>query len=647
MASTPVKTLLVDRFRTGLAGTPAAADAAALKGKSAPEQVRHFESLLDQTNKAAPAQKPAAVRNAGATNAPPRKDPPNAANKPVDAAPSKPAASEKTAKASDVSETEAPEADDLGAANIADAPDADTSDTAVPVADAQSAPAVDAPIAAEETATSPVVAPDESADLVTLAPVPAQPLPIALPIPQAVEQAVEMGPVTDLPPAPIAAAPAQGIVPVDADLAQQEPVILPQAVVTEALALPDGENAPLPVLPDEPAMPADATASPAIPVAKPATPPPLPSAAAQPQAPAQAPQPDAVIESLTVIATDTAPETASAQEAAPAAKAAEPTQDATPEIIAAQSATAAPVVADTQPKAKAATAKPAAETATGKDADALAALPTAEAVPASENEAARDQGGNRDQSHGDKARERGQDRAQTGERLAAKLADSQASLIRDEAALSGPVESFKTALKNAAVDGLAPAAGTLTTDQPTKPATSTQPTMAAAANTTAAGPQTAAAAKSAARAAPVFQIPVVQQVGTRLVETAENGGGRVVMDLRPEHLGRVTIDVDVRDDGRVSATVLVDNPEALEQLRRDGSQLEQALRDSGLNPDQNSLNFGLREQNQDQGGFGRDGRNGRGANSAAQQDADAEPEIAQAATQQSVVPGLGVIDIRI
>lgn len=643
MASTPVKTLLVDRFRAGLAGTPAAADAAALKGKSAPEQVRHFESLLDQTNKAAPAQKPTVARNAGATNAPPRKDPPNAPNKPVDAAPSKPAASEKTAKASDVSETEAPEADDLGAANIADATDADTSDAAVPVADAQSAPAVDAPIAAEETATSPVVAPDESADSVTLAPVPAQPLPIALPTPQA----VEVGPVADLPPAPIAAAPAQGVVPVDADLAQQEPVILPQAVVTEALALPNDENAPLPVLPDEPAMLADATASPAIPVAKPATPPPLPSAATQPQAPAQAPQPNAVIESLTVIATDTAPETTSAQEAAPATKAVEPTQDATPEIIAAQSATAAPVVADTQPKTKAATAKPAAETATGKDADALAALPTAEAVPASENEAARDQGGNRDQSHGDKARERGQERAQTGERLAAKLADSQASLIRDEAALSGPVESFKAALKNAAVDGLAPAAGTLTADQPTKPATSTQPTMAAAANTTAAGPQTAAAAKSAARAAPVFQIPVVQQVGTRLVETAENGGGRVVMDLRPEHLGRVTIDVDVRDDGRVSATVLVDNPEALEQLRRDGSQLEQALRDSGLNPDQNSLNFGLREQNQDQGGFGRDGRNGRGANSAAQQDADAEPEIAQAATQQSVVPGLGVIDIRI
>ena len=136
------------------------------------------------------------------------------------------------------------------------------------------------------------------------------------------------------------------------------------------------------------------------------------------------------------------------------------------------------------------------------------------------------------------------------------------------------------------------------------------------------------------------------QVGTRLVETAANGGGRVIMDLRPEHLGRVTIDVDVREDGRLTANVLVDNPAALEQLRRDAGQLEQALRDAGLNPEQNSLNFALREQAQENGGFGREGRRGRDANGDLLANAEIEPDVT-APTKQSVVPGLGVIDIRI
>ncbi len=234
---------------------------------------------------------------------------------------------------------------------------------------------------------------------------------------------------------------------------------------------------------------------------------------------------------------------------------------------------------------------------------------------------------------------------QTGERLAAKLADSQAALIRDDTALTGPLAAFKTALTSAKPDATGPATPMAAGTPADSGKAATPQSMLAATGpiTSAAQTESAAKASPSRPGAPVFQTPVVQQVGTRLVETAANGGGRVIMDLRPEHLGRVTIDVDVRDDGRVTATVLVENPEALEQLRRDAGQLEQALRDSGLNPEQNSLNFALREQNQ--GGSGREGRRGQAENSALT--ADAEVEETPAATQQSVVPGLGVIDIRI
>ncbi|KJV08302.1 hypothetical protein VZ95_18665 [Elstera litoralis] len=70
------------------------------------------------------------------------------------------------------------------------------------------------------------------------------------------------------------------------------------------------------------------------------------------------------------------------------------------------------------------------------------------------------------------------------------------------------------------------------------------------------------------------------------------------------------------------------------------------MRDTGLNPEQNSLNFALREQAQENGRFGREGRRGRDANGDLLADAEAEPEVA-AQTKQSVVPGMGVIDIRI
>lgn len=634
MASTPVKTSQVDRLGLGFTGASVNADATKLKGRASPESVRHFESLLDATNRAAPAEKPAAkpaARPESRADAPPKA--PAKSETPVASVnrPAQPVA-DRQANASDNTET-------AQAAIIAE-----TAPEDAPALEAAAAEVLaDAPAETpEETNEAPVEA-ETGTDAVAIAtplptlPVIVEPLPVqAAPLPQAgVTQAV----------------------PTEVDLSQQEPLTLPQAILDDALAAaasaPQGSTALAPITDASPDLAAAQPAStpisgaPATPaLAVPVNPAPVASTqqSSPPSAPAQSSSDDAIIEALTVIAPEAAAQTdASDAESGnvPAQQASDASTEAQSQPTAAQTTVVAPVIAETQPKAKPSAAKPQAEAVAQQDADTLAGLPKPEAAPATET--TQDQN-RQDQSPAERGRERAQERAQAGERLAARFADSQVSLIRDEASLSGPIQAFKAELKVAAAEANLAAATTVPQSDAAKAPTSA---TAAVVNNVATTGNAATAAKTAARPnSPVFQTPVVQQVGTRLVETAANGGGRVIMDLRPEHLGRVTIDVDVREDGRLTANVLVDNPAALEQLRRDAGQLEQALRDAGLNPEQNSLNFALREQAQENGGFGREGRRGRDANGDLLADAEIEPDVT-APTKQSVVPGLGVIDIRI
>jgi len=640
MASTPVKTSQVDRLGLGFAGVSANADATKLKGRASPESIRHFESLLDATNRATPAEKPAAKPAARSSN---RADAPSKAPEKHEAtpAPSKPDTDKRVEAFEEVDAAEA--------ANIADtAPGAQdvTTPPSQPTVPSDQAPPPDA----DSDTQAAVPESEVDAEPVAATPLPVLPLQVYLER-QRVPQA-----------ALLSQAGVVQAVPAEVDLSQQEPIPLPQAIIDDVLAAATvpvvAESLPgesLPASQIAAATAPDGLAPQALPPAPSASAAPLPAsaaptnAAAAPQtAPVQTNAADAIIETLTVVASEGGTEAdapVAKPESAPVPQAVDTASETQSQPVAAQTAVVAPVIADAQPKAKAAAPKPQADTVAPQDAETLAGLPItdAAAAPATDAETKQDQN-RQDQSPAERGRERAQERAQAGERLAARFADSQVSLIRDEASLSGPIQTFKTELKVAVTEASLAATTTATQSDAAKAPNSA---TAAVVNSAATTGNAASAAKTAARPnSPVFQTPVVQQVGTRLVETAANGGGRVIMDLRPEHLGRVTIDVDVREDGRLTANVLVDNPAALEQLRRDAGQLEQALRDAGLNPEQNSLNFALREQAQENGGFGREGRRDRDANGDLLANAEIEPDVT-APTKQSVVPGLGVIDIRI
>ncbi len=141
--------------------------------------------------------------------------------------------------------------------------------------------------------------------------------------------------------------------------------------------------------------------------------------------------------------------------------------------------------------------------------------------------------------------------------------------------------------------------------------------------------------------------PVADQIAVRIAKQTQAGDGKITMQLRPEALGRVDVDLEVRKDGSMRAVISVEKPETLEWLKRDAQHLERALQDAGMKTDSGSLNFALREQRQEgSGGFSRSGRQSPGFDGEAQpgEGRVAEARMAEAAARRNARGG---VDVRI
>ncbi len=140
---------------------------------------------------------------------------------------------------------------------------------------------------------------------------------------------------------------------------------------------------------------------------------------------------------------------------------------------------------------------------------------------------------------------------------------------------------------------------------PSKGAASPAPPLAGSfADVTGIGPSGTPQAAQRAGAGPVPpagtpappQPPVSEQISVQISKAVKAGIDRIDIQLRPKELGRVDVRLELAADGRVNATVTVDNRETLELLKTDARGLEKALDDAGLKTDSNSLNFNLRGQ---------------------------------------------------
>ena len=113
-----------------------------------------------------------------------------------------------------------------------------------------------------------------------------------------------------------------------------------------------------------------------------------------------------------------------------------------------------------------------------------------------------------------------------------------------------------------------------------------------------------AQAQSAAQEAKSADKPVatgrsmVEQISVKVTKALEAGIDKINIQLRPAHMGRVEVKLEMSQDNRLSAMVVVDNRETLETLKNDSRALQRSLLEAGLNTDSGDLNFSLRGEEQ-------------------------------------------------
>jgi flagellar hook-length control protein FliK len=129
---------------------------------------------------------------------------------------------------------------------------------------------------------------------------------------------------------------------------------------------------------------------------------------------------------------------------------------------------------------------------------------------------------------------------------------------------------------------------------------------------------------------------------------AKSLGGAKQFDIRldPPELGRVEVRLSIDATGKASAHLTADQPQTLDLLQKDASTLTRALRDAGLNVNQNGLNFSLRNQQQ-QAGNDRQHRpsGGRAVRGSFAAPASLQPIAAAAAS--SGRSGRSLLDIKV
>jgi flagellar hook-length control protein FliK len=136
------------------------------------------------------------------------------------------------------------------------------------------------------------------------------------------------------------------------------------------------------------------------------------------------------------------------------------------------------------------------------------------------------------------------------------------------------------------------------------------------------------------------------QIMPSLTKAAGDGGGRFNIQLHPQELGRVRVELDIDHDGHVTAAISAAHPATLDLLRRDAAALQQALNDAGLKTDGNALSFNLQGDGQDMAE--RSGRSARAATPLVPPAVDPlEETVSQSGGSVSLGAGLVAVDIRI
>lgn len=92
---------------------------------------------------------------------------------------------------------------------------------------------------------------------------------------------------------------------------------------------------------------------------------------------------------------------------------------------------------------------------------------------------------------------------------------------------------------------------------------------------------------------------ILEQVVVQVKQAAQDGVSQIRIQLHPEDLGKVDVQLTTTADGKTSVSIASDNRNTLAMLQNEARSLQDALRDIGLKTDAGSLSFNLRDPGQD------------------------------------------------
>jgi len=138
-----------------------------------------------------------------------------------------------------------------------------------------------------------------------------------------------------------------------------------------------------------------------------------------------------------------------------------------------------------------------------------------------------------------------------------------------------------------------------------------------------------------------------REIAVNMARNLSNGTNRFEIRLDPAELGRIDVRMELGTDGRVQAHLTVDKPETLEMLQRDARALEKALSDAGLDMENGSLEYSLRDDSQGSG-FAANRDDTETASSTTQSEDELAADLAAVQHIYSLKAGSGTgVDIRI
>jgi len=101
---------------------------------------------------------------------------------------------------------------------------------------------------------------------------------------------------------------------------------------------------------------------------------------------------------------------------------------------------------------------------------------------------------------------------------------------------------------------------------------------------------------------PFSVVPDIDALAISVAARSIGGSKQFDIRLDPPELGRVEVRLSIDASGKTQAHMTADQPQTLELLQKDATNLTRALRDAGLDVSQNGLNFSLKGQSQNGGG---------------------------------------------